>query len=178
MTILLLNGVGSAGKSSIARALQGMTREVFLHVQMDAFLGMLPDPCPGGFTFETVMRDGFPEVVISSGPAGKRAMNGMRRSVAALAEAGNNLIVDDVNTGDEWREYDTLLAGHLVHRIGVLCPLDVLEAREAARGDRLIGLARWQFSRVHAGRAYDFTVDTSAATAEACAGLIRGRFDL
>ncbi|MGN6146630.1 MAG: phosphotransferase-like protein, partial [Mesorhizobium sp.] len=34
-TILLLNGVGSAGKGSIARALQAITREPFLHVQMD-----------------------------------------------------------------------------------------------------------------------------------------------
>ena len=92
MTILLLNGVGSAGKTSLTRALQGIAREVFLHVQMDAFLDMLPDPCPGGFSFETIQRDGHPEVVISSGPAGKRAMNGMRRSVAALADAGNNLI--------------------------------------------------------------------------------------
>ncbi len=178
MTILLLNGVGSAGKTSLTRALQGIAREVFLHVQMDAFLDMLPDPCPGGFSFETIQRDGHPEVVISSGPAGKRAMNGMRRSVAALAEAGNNLIVDDVNTGDEWHEYDTLLAGHTVRRIGVLCPLDILEAREAARGDRLIGLARWQFPRVHAGRRYDFTVDTGVATPEECAVLIRDRFDL
>ena len=95
-----------------------------------------------------------------------------------IADAGNNLIVDDVNTGEEWREYDTLLAHHSVHRIGILCPLDILEAREAARGDRLIGLARWQFPRVHAGRDYDFTVDTGASSAEACARLIRARFDL
>ncbi|MDE1996547.1 MAG: chloramphenicol phosphotransferase, partial [Rhizobiaceae bacterium] len=33
--ILLLNGVGSAGKSSIARALQAIAAEPFLHVQMD-----------------------------------------------------------------------------------------------------------------------------------------------
>ena len=178
MTILLLNGVGSAGKTTLGKALQAMTREVFLHVQMDAFLDMLPDPCPGGFTFETIERDGHPEVVIASGPAGTRAMHGMRRAVAALADAGNNLIVDDVNTGAEWHEYDALLAHHIVHRIGILCPLAILEAREAARGDRLIGLARWQFPRVHAGRDYDFTVDTGASSVEACARLIRGRFDL
>jgi len=42
--IVLLNGVGSAGKSSIAKALQAITVEPFLHVQMDAFLKMLPEP--------------------------------------------------------------------------------------------------------------------------------------
>lgn len=61
---------------------------------------------------------------------------------------------------------------------GVLARLDVLEAREAARGDRLIGLARWQFPRVHAGAAYDFTVDTSLVTAAEAARAIRDRFDL
>jgi chloramphenicol 3-O phosphotransferase len=40
--IVLLNGVGSAGKGSIAKALQTITTEPFLHVQMDAFLDMLP----------------------------------------------------------------------------------------------------------------------------------------
>lgn len=41
--ILLLNGAGSAGKTSIAKALQAITREPYLHVAMDAFLDMLPE---------------------------------------------------------------------------------------------------------------------------------------
>ena len=40
--IILLNGTGSSGKTSLARALQAASRDVFLHVQMDAFLDMLP----------------------------------------------------------------------------------------------------------------------------------------
>ena len=35
--IIILNGVGSAGKSSIARALQAITAKPFLYVAMDAF---------------------------------------------------------------------------------------------------------------------------------------------
>ncbi|RUX39342.1 chloramphenicol phosphotransferase, partial [Mesorhizobium sp. M4A.F.Ca.ET.050.02.1.1] len=41
--IVPLNEVGSAGKSSIARALQATTAKPFLHVPMDAFLEMLPE---------------------------------------------------------------------------------------------------------------------------------------
>ena len=55
--IVLLNGVGSAGKSSIAKALQAITRDVFLHVQMEAFFDMLPQASVGhrdGVTFETI----------------------------------------------------------------------------------------------------------------------------
>jgi chloramphenicol 3-O phosphotransferase len=53
--IIILNGVGSVGKSSIARALQKITAQPFLHVAMDAFLDMLPASYmdhPDGFLFE------------------------------------------------------------------------------------------------------------------------------
>jgi len=179
--IVLLNGAGSAGKGSIARALQAITAGPFLHVQMDAFLDMLPaarQDHPEAFSYETVQRDGAPAVVIRAGAAGERLMRGMRRAVAALAEAGNDLIVDDVMLGDEMAEYDALLAACRVYKVGVLAPLDVLEARERARGDRLIGLARWQVDRVHAGRRYDLEVDTSRAGPDECALLIKERFGL
>jgi chloramphenicol 3-O phosphotransferase len=42
--------------------------------------------------------------------------------------------------------------------------LHVLERRERERGDREIGLARWQFERIHFGGDYDLTIDASAAT--------------
>ena len=71
-----------------------------------------------------------------------------------------------------------LHVGAQVFKVGVLAPLDVLEAREAARGDRLIGLARWQVDRVHAGRRYDLEVDSAALTAAQCAERIRDRFGL
>lgn len=179
--IVLLNGAGSAGKSSIARALQAVASTPFLHVQMDAFLDMLPaawQDHPDAFAFETVEQDGAPAVVIRSGPVGARLMRGMRRTVAALAAEGNDLIVDDVMLGDEMAEYDALLAGFAVHKVGVFAPLEVLEARERARGDRLIGLARWQLDRVHAGRSYDLEVDTATMTPEQCARLIGERFAL
>lgn len=41
-TVILLDGVGSAGKTSIARAFQEVARDPFLHVQMDGFFDMLP----------------------------------------------------------------------------------------------------------------------------------------
>jgi len=41
--IIILNGAGSAGKSSIAKALRAITAEPFLYVAMDAFLDMLPE---------------------------------------------------------------------------------------------------------------------------------------
>ena len=179
--IVLLNGVGSAGKSSIAKALQAITSENFLHVEMDAFLQMLPEASfgrPDGLTFETVDEDGKPSVVIRTGPVAARVFRGMRHAIAAMAGQGNDLIVDDVLVGPERAEYAEILAPFEVFLVGVFAPLEVLEARERERGDRMIGLARWQYDRVHAGMRYDFTVDTSRASAAECARVIKERFGL
>ena len=180
-TVILLNGVGSAGKSSIAKALQTITADPFLHVAMDTFLDMMPARYwdhPDGVTFETVQQDGKPSVVIHSGPVVERILRGMRQSVAAMAREGNNLIVDDVLIENEMAEYTALLADVTFRTVGVFAPLDVLEARERERGDRLIGLARWQYDRVHHGKRYDLEVDTSKATPMECATVIKQRFGL
>lgn len=179
--IIILNGVGSAGKGSIAKALQCIAAAPFLHFEMDAFLAMMPESAwdnPQGIMFETIQEDGHPSVVIHTGPICDKAMAGMRRAVAALAEAGNDLIVDEVMTAVERRDYDALLKPYTVHYVGVMAPLDVLEARERARGDRAIGLARRQFAHLHAGQTYDLEVDTSQATPEACARQIKDAFGL
>ncbi|MBL8894479.1 MAG: chloramphenicol phosphotransferase [Rhizobiales bacterium] len=179
--VVILNGVGSAGKGSIAKALQEIASRPFLHVEMDAFLAMLPEAYfthPDGLIFETVMRDGQPCVDIATGPVAARLLRGMRRAVAALAAEGNDLIVDDVMLEDELEDYRRLLSDFDVSVVGVYAALDVLEAREKERGDRMPGLARRQFDRVHKGKTYDFTVDTSNATAMDCAKAIKAALRL
>jgi chloramphenicol 3-O phosphotransferase len=179
--IVLINGVGSAGKGSIAKALQTITTDPFLHVEMDAFLQMLPETCvghPDGITFETVQHEGKPEVIIRTGPVADQAFRGMRHAIAAMAAQGNNLIVDDVMVKGQMAEYVTLLSAFDLFLVGVFAPLDILEARERQRGDRMIGLARWQYDRVHEGMTYDLELDTSSATPIECANLIKQKFDL
>lgn len=179
--VVLLNGPGSVGKSSVAKALQKIASRPMLHVQMDAFLEMLP---PGTFgraefyRFETTLQNGHPATAVHSGPVMTRLMRGMRRSIAAMAAEGLDLVVDDVFWGDELADYRTLLAPYALHTVALVAPLAVLEARERARGDRSLGLARWQVGRVHAGGAYDLTIDTSASTPEASSALIQKTFRL
>ncbi len=179
--VLLLNGVGSAGKGSIAKAQQTITTDPFLHVEMDSFLQMLPERYighPDGLSFETVENNGKPEVIIKSGPIAARAFRGMRHAIAAMAVQGNNLIIDDVMLSGQMAEYETLLAAFDLCRVGVFAPLEVLELRERQRGDRMIGLARWQYDRVHTGITYDLELDTSRATPMECAELIKLKFRL
>lgn len=186
--IVLLNGVGSVGKSSIAKALQKITTEPFLHVEMDGFLNMLPDTYqdhPDGLSFETAIEGDKPSVFVRTGAVAERALSGMRHAIAAMASAGNNLIVDEVifgnvttAYGNVLSEYRTLLAPFQLYLVGVHAPLEILEDRERRRGDRLIGLARWQYGRVHKGMDYDLEIDTELATAAESARTIKERFGL
>lgn len=179
--VILLNGVGSAGKTSIARALQAMTAETYLHVQMDAFLEMLPATYQDHtqtFRYLNIEEDGHPVVAIESGPVGIRLMRGMRRAIAALAAEGNNLIVDDVMWGDVAADYAKVLSPFRLCWVGVHAPLDILEARERQRGDRDPGAARWQIRRVHQGMRYDLELDTSCTSPADCAAQIRHYFHL
>jgi chloramphenicol 3-O phosphotransferase len=180
--IIILNGVGSVGKSSIARTLQTITVEPYLHVSMDAFIDMLPEGMighPDGLIFETVQDQGKPSIVIKTGPVMRRTMRGMQYAIAAMARQGNNLIVDDVMLGGgKMRQYQETLLQHEVHFVGLFAPLDVLEVRERERGNRPIGLARWQYDRVHSGMTYDLEIDTATASPLECAHRIKAAFHL
>lgn len=169
------------GKSSISRALQDILARPWLHVALDCFLEMFPDRLydhSDGFAGRVEIDDGKPQIAHEIGPAGRRLLRGMRLSVVALAEAGNDLIVDDVILDGGLSEYEALLAGVHFLKVGVFAPLAVLEDREVKRGDRAPGLARWQFSRVHAGACYDLKIDTSLANPRDCALRIADHFGL
>ena len=174
--VIILNGIGSVGKSSTARALQKLSIEPILHVQGDAFLDMIPPQMWGhqdGIIFEQLDLGDLKSVEIVTGSFLARLMNGMRASVAALAGTGNSCIVDDVMlTPDDQRAYQAMITDVPLQFVGLHAPMEVLEMREQQRGDRLIGLARWQYERVHHGIHYDFEIDTSESTPNECAKAI------
>jgi chloramphenicol 3-O phosphotransferase len=179
--VIILNGVGSVGKSSTARALQAIAVEPFLQVSMDTFIDMLPERMfghPDGLIFETMQDDGKPSIAIKAGSVIERTLRGMRHAVATLATQGNSIIVDGVMLGQEADEYRNLLSQFQVRFVGLFAPLHILEAREIARGDRDIGLARWQYGRVHRNAVYDLEIDTSDSTPLQSARLILDRFGL
>ena len=160
-TMIFLNGASSSGKTSIAKVLQEILNEPYLHVALDAFFDMMPA--------RYVIGDD-PWAVTD--PAG-RMISGFHGAIAALAAAGNNVIVDHVLLEIAWvRECAALLAPFRSVFVGVHCSLAELERREAVRADRSIGLARFQHARVHAHHLYDLEVDTSTQSPEECAGRI------
>jgi len=155
--ILFLNGASSSGKSSIAKVLQEMLEQPCMHLCIDDYLG----------AFQKDLWDNK-EIVQREWP---HIISGFHAAAAAIARAGNLVIVDDVlEENPPWIEsLLELFDGLDVIFIGVHCSLEELERREAERGDRWKGMARLQFDQVHAQAIYDVEVDTTVLSPGECA---------
>lgn len=186
--VILMNGVGSVGKSSIAREFQNLSETPFLHLEMDNFLRMMPERFlghPEGLQFVEGIEDGKPATFAKVGAVARCVLTGMRHAAAEMARAGNNLIIDEVlfgNTGsgsaEAVSEYCNLMKPYDFFSVGVFASLRTIEEREHRRGDRTPGLARWQYDRVHEQMEYDFTIDAEHNSPRECARLIKERLRL
>src|SRR5512135_1683095 len=164
-TIVLLNGASSSGKTSILRALQAMLPEPYLDAGIDKFIWMLPERYLDRPLWDCVLG-----LAVQPGETGRRLFAGMHRAIAALAQAGNNLLADHVLVEPAWVSECARLFCHLpAYLVGIRCPLAVLEERERSRKDRTLGQARAQYPLVHAHCVYDLEVDTSRLNVEECA---------
>ncbi|MFI9787910.1 chloramphenicol phosphotransferase CPT family protein [Kitasatospora sp. NPDC051984] len=158
--IIFLNGTSSSGKSSIARELlEILDDEVWFHLGVDMFNAMR--------TMRAIEQAQFDEAL-------KRTRKGFHRSIAAMADAGNNVIVDHV-LSEPWRLSDCLdvLSPYRVMFVGVRCDVEELTRREEARGDRPPGLAAQQHGLVHQHGDYDFECDSGAYSPRECAERIK-----
>ncbi len=154
MSILVLNGPSSSGKSTLGKALQTEMPVPFLRFSADLILfgGVLP----------TQSNAAWPEMR-------PRVFDGYFRSIAALSDAGNHVIAEIVlESAEQLGHLEAALRDRDVLWVGLHCPLGVLAARERARRDRRIGDAADDFEGVHTFRRYDVEVDsTQSAKANA-----------
>ena len=153
--IILLHGPSSSGKTTLARALQAAIDEPFWHYSIDHFRdsGVLPMQRidAGDFSW-SAMRAAFFE--------------GFHRCLPALAESGNNLIVEHIVETSAWMSrLVQLLESVDVFFVGLRCPLAELERRERRRGDRPSGDARRDFASLPRFEAYDAEIDSTADVA-------------
>jgi chloramphenicol 3-O phosphotransferase len=168
--VVVINGGSSSGKSTIARALQDALAEPWLTFSIDDFVDALPRRLTEGGDGIDIQADGTVDV----GAAFTEQERYWRQGVAAMVRAGAKIIIDDVFLGGphsqgRWRQVLTDLP---VHWVGVRCDPDVAEARERARGDRPVGMARQQALLVHRGVDYDVELDSSTISAVAAAEII------
>ena len=157
--IVFLVGASSSGKTTLAKALQHQLEAAYLHVSVDAFGSMFP---------ESKLVD--QELCSSAVP---KLWEGFYRSIAALVGCGNRVIVDTIAHEGGAQVFKPLFESFGVVYVAVKCPLEELERRELARGDRVTGLARSQFREVHNFLRYDIEINTYEHNAEECATLIK-----
>ena len=149
--IILLNGASSSGKSTLAQGLQASLDEPFWHFSIDHLIAANILPRERIDKGEFPWRDLRPQFFA-----------GFHHCLPALANAGNNLIVEHIVENDAWMQRLLHLLSQLdVFFVGLHCPLPELERREIQRGNRRIGEARADFAVTHSLAIYDFEVDST-----------------
>ena len=154
--VIILNGTSSSGKTTIAKQIQSISSSSYLLCSLDAFWNMTPSTIPAG-------SKNYPKMKLA-----------LAKSVRALAETGHNVLVDIVFSGQKtYIEMSRELSGLNFKIIKIECPIEELNKRELARGDRKIGLAESQFNSVHEGVTYDLIINTfSQATTNSAQKII------
>lgn len=184
--IILLNGSSSAGKTTLAKALQEIMEEPYLHTGIDHFLASVPQQRL--FVYDDVnamttdgwllvFRNGVLVQVPRLGPTALKLLNGMYQAIGALADAGIDVIVDDVIYDPRVLQLAVnALSERNVLFVGVRCPLDVVIRREQERGDRAGGAALFH-SLVHGHGCYDLEVDTSLNHPQECSAQVKAAIE-
>lgn len=193
--VVIINGTSSAGKTSIARALQAIVETPYLRIGVDEFLPCLPDglvqisddATAAPSTYVTLLYRHAPTdrsriapgdppssgrllTGIRIGPDGLHLFAAMYHAMAAMAHQGVDLIVDSlIHEPRELREAVLAFRELPVLLVGLRAPREVVERRERERGDRMPGLAGAFYDATHAQALYDLEFDTSRATAMECA---------
>jgi len=188
--IILVNGPSSAGKTTLCRALQAAIPAPYLVTGFDDFIFMAaPRNSRGADSGRQDERDAFtslgvemvttspagapPSVTALFGPVFRRILDAMAPAVRALVDGGNAVIFDHVLHDRAMHEScRQAFAGLDIFAVGVTCPIEILEARERERGDRVLGRARGLAGVVHSFMQYDVMVDTGAMTTAACVSAI------
>jgi chloramphenicol 3-O phosphotransferase len=192
-TVVVLNGTPRSGKSSIARALQrSAAGGPWLNLGVDALTDAIPEEVRPGIG----LRPGGerPDLEVSVAIL----FNALYATVEAWSRAGLNVVVDVGHHDDYSRSLDILgtvamdLAELPAYLVGVRCPVEVIMQRRDAGPAGVAGGAayvtsepdggvpdivlRWERA-VHDPGVYDVEVDTSTASAEACAAAIVRRVE-
>ena len=184
--IILLNGTSSSGKTATAKALQEILEGYYVHTGIDHYLERIPEkfhvisdgknPSEADGIMWVYPEGGTRLSELRLGPAGFNLVKGMYHAVAALADEGNDLILDDVIFDPTaLREAVNVLSAFNTLFVGVRCPLEVAKKREQDRGDRTLGLVEAHYDIVHSHGIYDLEIDTSILTSTECAGQIKDR---
>lgn len=157
-SIIFLNGVTSAGKTSIVEALQNQEEIFFYVVANDLFQEMVG---------ENYLRKNYwkylSEVIIM-----------MYHTARLYSDMGKNVLIDGILVEREelrphYRQLLDILKDHPLDIVEVYCPLEICRQRNIIRGDRYETQSQEQYALMAENINYRTRVDTSIYSPEECA---------
>lgn len=156
--IIFLNGVTSAGKTSIVDALQARDDVFFYVVANDLFEQMVGDQ----YLLEDYWKH-LSEVIIM-----------MYHTAKLYSDMGKNVIIDGILVEREeikphYQQLLEILKDNPLDVVEVYCPLEICRKRNAARKDRYETQSEEQQALMAENIAYSVKVDTSVDSAKECA---------
>jgi chloramphenicol 3-O phosphotransferase len=109
------------------------------------------------------------------------SVKALNYTAKALSDNEMNVIVDtvilDIPEEQGWlRESVKVLKGSPLLFVGVHCSLE-LERKERQRGNRDIGQAKWQLTRIHGHKIYDIEINAYEHTLDECVYTIKTAFE-
>ena len=159
--IIFLNGVTSAGKTSIVEAIQDRD-DVFFHVVAnDLFQEMVG---------EKFLRENYwkylSEVIIM-----------MYHTAKLFSDMGKNVLIDGILVEREeirphYQQLVEILKDNPLDIVEVYCPLDICRKRNKIRGDRYESQSEEQYELMAQNIKYSMRVDTSLYSSTECADMI------
>jgi len=174
-SVILLVGPSCAGKSTLAKAVQTLSAEPWLIQSLDGLFAATPEAWGGGgehaldgFRYDWLagqVEGGAAVRRIAYGPVGRSLLEGFHRAVAAYANAGVKVVVDDMLLDLEvLTDWANALATTSALLVKVTAPKAELLRREAARTlHPTPGLAAGHFD-LHRGIVADVEIDTSSTS--------------
>jgi len=151
VAFIILNGVSSSGKSTLARCIQELSDIPYYHLSIDNFLESFPKKYYDARYAD--MQSYMSDKIIFS----------FNKIIESICESGIDLIVDLVMNEEIFHHkiLQQVLENYSVFIIGVHCSEVELIRREKKRRDRYDGLAVSQLKHTHNIINYDFEVETS-----------------
>lgn len=159
--IIFLNGVTSAGKTSIVEALQERDDVFFYVVANDLFQEMVGDKYLQQNYWKYLS-----EVIIM-----------MYHTAKLYSDMGKNVLIDGILVEREeikphYRQLLEILKDNPLDIVEVYCPLEICRQRNIDRGDRYETQSEEQHVLMAENIQYSVTVDTSVHNSDECAEII------
>ena len=156
--ILFLNGLTSSGKTTLVDALQSRREVYFYVVANDLFEQMVGED----YLREDYWKHLAPVILL------------MYRMAAMMSDLGHHVLIDGIlverpEIAPHYEQLMAIIGDRPLDVIDVSCPVEVCEARNAARPDRWVGQSAEQAALMNKDIRYALRVETDKCSPEECA---------